>query len=179
MNQRPTEAKIYFSSILDLGLVTQNTRQQATIHMPFFLEAAILSRMRSPATFRSNWARRASVQGKPRHRGRGVELLGYRHEGDAPSVEGFDNFCKLKQRTRQTVNFVDHHHVDLASRISLKSRCRAGRSIVPPGKPPSSTKPARPPSFMLLGEDKGCAGFALGIERVKACSRPSSDDLRV
>ena len=26
------------------------------IHMPFFLEAAILSRMRSPVTSRSNWA---------------------------------------------------------------------------------------------------------------------------
>src|SRR3984893_10269461 len=27
------------------------------IHMPFFLEAAILSRMRSPVTSRSNWAK--------------------------------------------------------------------------------------------------------------------------
>src|SRR5258707_10425929 len=31
------------------------------IHMPFFLEAAILSRMRSPVTSRSNWAKDRST----------------------------------------------------------------------------------------------------------------------
>ena len=31
------------------------------IHMPFFLDAAILSRMRSPATSRSNWANESST----------------------------------------------------------------------------------------------------------------------
>src|SRR3984893_14305439 len=31
------------------------------IHMPFFLEAAILSRIRSPVTSRSNWAKDSST----------------------------------------------------------------------------------------------------------------------
>ena len=31
------------------------------IHRPFFLEAAILSRMRSPVTLRSNWAKDSST----------------------------------------------------------------------------------------------------------------------
>ncbi len=31
------------------------------IHMPFFLEAAILSRTRSPMTSRSNWAKDSST----------------------------------------------------------------------------------------------------------------------
>src|SRR5206468_268543 len=37
------------------GVITE--RHIAPIHIPFFFEAAILSRIRSPVTSRSNWAK--------------------------------------------------------------------------------------------------------------------------
>src|SRR5262245_41946787 len=40
------------------------------IHMPFFLEAAILSRTRSPMTSRSNWAKDSNTLSVSRHRDR-------------------------------------------------------------------------------------------------------------
>jgi len=46
------------------------------IHIPFFFEAAILSRMRSPMTSRSNCANdKQNVEGQAPHRGCRVELL--------------------------------------------------------------------------------------------------------
>ena len=92
------------------------------------------------------------VQGKPPHGGRGVELLGYRDEGDAPSVEGFHDLGEVEQRTRQTVDLVDHHHVDLAC-AQYRQEAAAGQ-----GGPSSRrksrrrhTKPARPPSLHASG----------------------------
>ena len=53
----------------------------ADCHMPFWREALILSRMRSPAISRSNWAKDNSTFSVSRpHGGRGVELLGDGHE---------------------------------------------------------------------------------------------------
>ena len=54
---------------LGLGLVDDELavrdvvaeRRVPPIHMPFCLEAAILSRMRSPVTSRSNWAKESSM----------------------------------------------------------------------------------------------------------------------
>jgi hypothetical protein len=52
------------------------------------LEAAILSRIRSEVTSRSNWA-------KDSHRRRRVELLGDRDEGHVMGIEQFDQLCKI------------------------------------------------------------------------------------
>ena len=47
---------------------------------PLRLEAAILSRTRSPITSRSNWAKESTTEREPAHAGNGVERLGDRHE---------------------------------------------------------------------------------------------------
>ena len=85
------------------------------IHMPLRLEAAILSRMRSPVTSRSNWAKDSSTFSVSRPmRGGGVELLGDRDEGDAAGVEHLDDLGEVGQRPGQAVDLVDHDDVDLA-----------------------------------------------------------------
>src|SRR5438874_7697913 len=66
------------------------------IHIPFFFEAAILSRMRSPMTSRSNCAKdNRTLEGQAAHRGRRVELLRHRDEGGTAGIEDFDDLGKI------------------------------------------------------------------------------------
>ena len=76
-------------------------------------------------------------------------------------------------RTRQTVNFVDHHHVDLAF-ANIAQELLQGRAVHRPAGKAAVVVQSRQdhPAFMLLGEDKGRAGFALGIERVEGLLQP-------
>ena len=121
------------------------------------------------------------VQGKPPHARGGVELLGDRDEGDAPSVEGFHDLGEVEQRTRQSVDLIDHHDVNLGLReYRPRSRCRAGRSIVPPEKPPSSYKVGKTVQPSCFWERmKAAQASRWASSELNACSRPSSDDLRV
>src|SRR5215470_12814219 len=73
------------------------------IHIPFFFEAAILSRMRSPMTSRSNCAKdQQNIQGQAPHRARCVELLRHRNKGRAVSVEDLDDLGKI------VTHFISH-----------------------------------------------------------------------
>ena len=66
--------------------------------MPFFLEAAILSRILSPVTSRSELSEREQhVQSEAAHRGGGVELLRDRHERNSLSVEELDHLGEIRQ----------------------------------------------------------------------------------
>ncbi len=78
------------------------------------------------------------VEGQPAHRGGGIELLGDGDERDALRVEQLDDLGEVGQRAGQPVDLVDHDDVDAPSAMSASSRCSAGRSMVPPEKPPSS-----------------------------------------
>src|SRR3954447_6088795 len=82
------------------------------IHMPFCFEAAILSRMRSPVTSRSNCAKESSTFRVSRPRG--VELLGHRDKGDALRIEDLDDLGEVGQRSGQPVDLVADDHVNLA-----------------------------------------------------------------
>jgi hypothetical protein len=62
--------------------------------------------MRSPVTSRSNWAKESRMFR--------VELLGDRDEGGLSLIEGFHDLGEVGERPRQSVHFIDHHHVDLA-----------------------------------------------------------------
>ena len=53
-------------------------------------------------------------------------------------IEQFDQLGEVGQRTGQAVDLVDDDDIDLARSISARSCCRAGRSVDPPEKPPSS-----------------------------------------
>ena len=48
------------------------------------------------------------------------------------------SLAKSISERRQPVDLVDHHDVDLPASMSASSRFSAGRSSVPPEKPPSS-----------------------------------------
>ena len=78
------------------------------------------------------------VQGQPSHAGGGIEGLGDGHERDAVGVEQLDELGEVGERAGQAIDLVDHHHIDRSGLYVDRSRCRAGRSIDPPEKPPSS-----------------------------------------
>ena len=70
-----------------------------------------MSRMRSPVTSLSNWAKE-SIEGQPPHRGRGVEGLGDGDEADVAPVEDLDQLGKIHQGSAEPVDLIDHHHID-------------------------------------------------------------------
>src|SRR5215471_19125548 len=83
--------------------------------MPLRLEAAILSRTRSPISSRSNWANDSSTLSVSRPMLEyGVEGLGHRHKRDAVGIEQLDELGEISERTGQPVNLVHQHNVDLA-----------------------------------------------------------------
>src|SRR5205085_399344 len=83
--------------------------------MPFFFEAAILSRIRSPVTSRSNWANDNSTLSVRRpHRAGRVELLGHRDERHSLGIEKLDEPGKIGERPRQPVDLVDNDNVEPA-----------------------------------------------------------------
>jgi hypothetical protein len=133
------------------------------------LLAAILSRMRSPVTSRSNWAREGQqdVQHQPPHRRGGVELLGHRDEGHALAFEHLHHLREVGQAARQPVDLVDHDDVDLArldvghqplERRALHVAARERRIVVVVGH--------RNPPLGPLAGDVGMAGVALGVDGV-------------
>src|SRR3989442_3077518 len=83
--------------------------------MPLRLEAAILSRTRSPITSRSNWAKETKyVKREPAHAAGRIERLGHRHKGHGMLVEQFHQLGEIRQRPGQPVYLVDHHNINLA-----------------------------------------------------------------
>ena len=74
------------------------------MNMPFFFEAAILSRMRSPVTSRSNWANESRTLSVNRPIDHVVlELLCHGDKRHALGVEDFDNLGKVCQGPRQAI----------------------------------------------------------------------------
>ncbi len=107
--------------------------------MPFFLEAAILSRMRSPVTSRSNWANESSTFSVSRPM-EVVVLNAWVTETKLTllGVEPLDDAGEVGQRAGQAVDLVDHHDVDPPG-VHLGQQPLQRRPLhVPPEKPPSS-----------------------------------------
>ena len=93
---------------------------------------------------------------------------GHRDEGHLPLVEDFHDLGEVTERACQSIHLVDDHGVDpVALDIrenpfqggSLKGAAGEAAVIVHLGQ--------RGPALVLLTEDKGFAGFPLGIERVE------------
>ena len=112
--------------------------------------------------------RQEDVQGQSSHARGCVELLGYRNERDTLCVEGFHDLGEIEQRARQPVDFIDHHHVDLAG-ANISEEPLEGRALHRPARKAAVVIQARQdrPAFVLLGENEGCASFALSVERVE------------
>src|SRR3984957_4686763 len=136
--------------------------------MPFLFEAAILSRIRSPVTSRSNWAKEKDVQGQSSHAGRGVERLGDRDERHLMGVEELDQLGEVGERAGQPVDLVDNDHVDPGSTNVIKEllerwpvhRAAGIASIVVAG-------PDQLPALMSLALDVGFRRLPLIVERVE------------
>src|SRR5271166_1621136 len=137
------------------------------IHMPFFLEAAILSRIRSPVTSRSNWAKESSTLSVRRPILLVVLNACVTDTNDALRVEDLDDLGEISQRSRQSVD-VDDDYVDLVGtnvvqellqRRAIHRASGIGSIIVERGE--------NRPTFVLLARDVGLAGFALCIERIE------------
>ena len=113
------------------------------------------------------------VQRQPTHRGRGVELLRDRDEGDVVLVEGLHEPSEVAQGTRQPVHLVDDHDVDAAPSDVGEEPLQAGplggaageASVVVEGGDEH-------PSVGALALDVVGPRLALGIQRVEGHVQP-------
>ena len=105
------------------------------------------------------------IQGQPPHACGGVELLRDRDERDTTSVKGLHDLGEVEQRARQTVDLINDNHVDLAGG-DIGEEPSQGRAVHRPSGKTAVVIQGRQdrPAFVLLGNNEGCAGFALCIE---------------
>src|SRR2546421_4699050 len=126
------------------------------IHIPFFFEAAILSRIRSPMTSRSNCAK----DNRTFRVKRPIELRD-RNERCAPGIEDLDDLGKIGERSGQPVDLVDDHDVDPPRREVGEQLLQSGPIHRRAGEPAVIISRAQAhPAFVPLARDEGLAGFA-------------------
>src|SRR5258705_712338 len=82
------------------------------IHMPLRLEAAILARMRSPVTSRSNWAKESRTLSVSRPIDVVVLNCWVTDEGDAASVEYLNHLGEVGERAGEPVELGDYYDID-------------------------------------------------------------------
>src|SRR3954447_26193906 len=137
--------------------------------MPLRFEAASLSRMRSPVTSRSNWAKDNSMlRVSLPMLVRAVEGLGDRDERDPVGIEDLDELGEVGERAGQPVDLVDHHHID----EPRADRCQEPLQSRPLER---STREAaivealldQAPALLGLALHVSSPGLALRIERVE------------
>src|SRR5271170_6853561 len=142
--------------------------------MPFFFEAAILSRMRSPVTSRSNWAKDKSTLSVRRP----IELVVLNccvtETNDTTlGVEEFDQAGKIDERAGQPVDLVDDHDVDPAGSDIGDQMLQSGSLQIATGEPAIVIAGSEQyPALVALAADEGLAGFALRRERVEFLLQP-------
>src|SRR5271156_2797749 len=137
--------------------------------MPLRFEAAILSRIRSPVTSRSNWAKeRRTFRVSRSHGGGGIELLGDRHKADALFIECLNDLGKVSQRSRQPVDLIYNDGIDSSGSNVLKQAFEGGPLHVSTGVTAVIVfRCNRLPAFVPLAENIGFASLALGMERIE------------
>ena len=112
------------------------------IHIPFFFEAAILSRMRSPMTSRSNCARIQTSRVK-----RPIEVVVLNccvtETKDALSrIEDLDDLGKIGERAGQPVDLVDDDGIDPPRRDVREQLLQSGPIHRRAGEPAVVISPA-------------------------------------
>src|SRR5271169_6177444 len=140
------------------------------IHIPFFFEAAILSRMRSPMTSRSNCAK----DNRTLRVRRPIEVVVLNCcVTETNRVEDLDDLGEIGERAGQPVDLVDDHDIDAPRRDvgeqPLQSRPthrRAGEPAV------IITRAQAHPAFVALAGDEGLAGLALRLQRIEFLFEP-------
>ena len=128
-----------------------------------------MSRMRSPVTSRSNWAKESSTLRVSRP----IEVVVLNcwvteTNETLMRFEQLDQLGEVGKRPGQAIDLVDHHDVDLAGldvgQQPLQRRPlhgAAGEAAVVVAALTQS------PALVSLAFDVGLAGFALGVERVE------------
>src|SRR5437588_12997052 len=142
--------------------------------MPFFFEAAILSRMRSPVTSRSNWANDNSTLSVSRP----IELVVLNccvteTNDTASASKSFDQPGKIGERPREPVDLVDDHNVDPVCPDIGKQTLQRWSLQLAAGEPAVIIAGSRQhPALVLLAANVGLAGFALRRKRVEFLVKP-------
>src|SRR6266536_2277661 len=143
-------------------------------HNPFRFEAAILSRMRSPVTSRSNLANESSTFRVSRPIEVVVLNCWVTETNETPwASNSSTSLAKSANDRGQPVDLVDHHHVNASGPDigqELLERRAVGRAagiaaVVIAG-------PDQGPAFLRLAAHVGFGGVMLGIERVEILLQP-------
>src|SRR5579862_182463 len=142
--------------------------------MPFRFEAAILSRIRSPVTSRSNWAKDNSTLRVSRPIEVVVLNCCVTETNDTPLASKISNdLGEIRQRAGQPVNLVDDHDVDLALADLGKQELQGGPLQIAPRAPAIVIGLRQAgPALMTLAHDERLAGFALRMQRVELLLQP-------
>ena len=113
------------------------------------------------------------VQRQPAHRGGGVEGLGHRDEGDPGGVEDGDDAGEVGERAGQPIDLVDDHDIDCAGLDVGQQLAKAGAVHRAAGEAAVVVGAGQGgPALVLLAQDVGFAGLALGVERVERLLQP-------
>src|SRR5829696_6641495 len=124
-------------------------------HSPRRFEAAILSRMRSEVTSRSNWAKDRSTFRVSRPMLEVVlNACVTRHERDLTGIEQLDQLGKVGKRAGQAIDLVDDDHVD-RSGLNVREEPLQGRAV---------HRPARDAAVVVSGRDQGPALMGLALD---------------
>src|SRR6516225_7672596 len=144
------------------------------IHIPFFFDAAILSRMRSPMTSRSNWAK----DNRTLRVRRPIEVVVLNccvtETKEAPLASRISTIlAKSASERGQPVDLVDDHDIDPPCRDvgeqllqSRPTHRRAGEAAV------IITRAQAHPAFVALAGDEGLARLALRLQRIELLFKP-------
>ena len=137
--------------------------------MPLRREAANLSRMRSPITSRSNWAKDSRILSVSRP----IEVVVLNDWVTLTKVtllrsNTSTSLAKSIKRPAQAVDLVDHHDVDLV-RLDIGQQALEGRTLQRGARDAAVIVAVghQKPAFGLLAGHIGLAGLALGIEAVE------------
>ena len=137
--------------------------------MPFFFEAAILSRMRSAVTSRSNWAKDSRTLRVSRPMDVVVLNCWVTETNDTlVAVEDLDHPREIHQGAGQTVDLVDDDHID-GSCLDVGKQLLQGRALHRPARDAAIiiSLGNELPAETALRADIGFTGLPLGIERVE------------
>jgi hypothetical protein len=137
--------------------------------MPFFFEAAILSRLRSPVTSLSELSEREQyVQGEASHGGGGIKLLGHGDERHSMRIEDFDDFGEIRQAAGETIHLIDDDDADFFVSHVLKQLMKRGAIHASAGIAPVSVLGGKhTPALLTLACDESLAGLPLCLQAVE------------
>src|SRR2546423_6804547 len=142
--------------------------------MPFFFEAAILSRMRSPVTSRSNWAKDNNTLSVRRP----IELVVLNccvteTNDTASASKSSTSRAKSASERVSRSDLVHDHDIDSARPDIGEQALRRGSLEIAAREPAIVIAVSRQqPTLVLLAANVGLAGFALRRERIEFLLEP-------